>query len=189
MAVITVSSNQCGGAWRLPGPGWHTFEISNQSTGGGEVDLIDPASGAVYDEIVNIGPGTTTPMALDVGSGRYAFLCLFDDFSPVKGATVTVAGHVAGTQAILPVTYDDLIPLAKDYQAYTERGLKVLTRETATLAADVRTGHRTAARRDWLTAHLEYGASGSPRRSTIARAASTDVAACSTSRPGRTSSR
>ena len=41
--VITVSSNQCGGNWSVPGPGWHTFEIDNQSTGGGEIDLIDPA--------------------------------------------------------------------------------------------------------------------------------------------------
>jgi iron uptake system component EfeO len=154
--VITVSSNQCGGPWHLSGPGWHTFEISSQSTGGGEVDLIDPANGAVYDEIVNIGPGTTTPMALDVGSGRYAFECLFDDFSPLTGVTVTVAGHAAGTQAILPVTFDDVIPLAKKYQAYTEAGLLVLSRETATLAADVRGGDLTAARRDWLTAHLQY---------------------------------
>jgi iron uptake system EfeUOB component EfeO/EfeM len=154
--VITVSSNQCGGPWHLSGPGWHTFEISSQSTGGGEVDLIDPANGAVYDEIVNIGPGTTTPMALDVGSGRYAFECLFDDFSPLTGVTVTVAGHAAGTQAILPVTFDDVIPLAKKYQAYTEAGLLVLSRETATLAADVRGGDLTAARRDWLTPHQQY---------------------------------
>ena len=153
---ITVSSNQCGGSWQLPGPGWHTFEINNQSTGGGEIDLIDPANGAVYDEEVNLGPGTVTPMSLDVGSGRYAFLCLFDDFSPLTGATVTVPGHTAGAAAILPVTYNDLIPLAKQYQAYTEAGLKVLARETATVAADVRTGHLAAAKRDWLTAHLQY---------------------------------
>jgi iron uptake system EfeUOB component EfeO/EfeM len=154
--LITVSSNQCGGQWQLSAPGWHTFEINNQSTGGGEVDLIDPASGAVYDEIVNLGPGTTTPMALDVGSGRYAFLCLFDDFNPLTGATVTVAGHAAGAKAILPVTYNDLIPLAKKYQAYTEAGLKVLARETATVTADVRSGHLAAAQHDWLTAHLTF---------------------------------
>lgn len=46
--MITVSSNQCGGAWSVPGPGWHTFEIDNQSTGGGEIDLINPANGAIY---------------------------------------------------------------------------------------------------------------------------------------------
>ena len=39
--AITVSSNQCGGTWQVPGPGWHTFQIDNQSTGGGEVDLVN----------------------------------------------------------------------------------------------------------------------------------------------------
>src|SRR5579872_4511817 len=62
--VITFSSNQCGGNWSVPGPGWHTFEIDNQSTGGGEIDLIDPANGAIYAEVENTGPGTVTPMRL-----------------------------------------------------------------------------------------------------------------------------
>ena len=154
--VITVSSNQCGGAWSVPGPGWHTFEIDNQSTGGGEVDLVDPASGAIYAEIENTGPGTTTPMTLDVGSGTYAFLCLFNDFDPVKGVRVTVGGHAKGTPAILPVTYNETIPLAKKYQAYTLAGLRVLARETAALSADVGQGDLAAAKRDWLTAHLQY---------------------------------
>src|ERR1700761_5535276 len=154
--VITVSSNQCGGAWQVPGPGWHTFQIDNQGTTGGEVDLTDPANGAVYAEVVNTGPGTTTPMRLDLGSGRYQFLCLFNDFSPVTGATVTVAGHAAGTPAIVPVTYNETIPYAKQYQAYTEAGLKVLARDTTVLDADVRGGNLAAARRDWLTAHLQY---------------------------------
>ncbi len=154
--VITVSSSQCGTTWHLAGPGWHTFEISNQSTGGGEIDLIDPANGAVYDELENIGPGTTVPMSLDVGSGKYAFLCLFDDFNPLTGPTVTVGGHAAGTRAILPVTYNDLIPLAKEYQTELQAGITVLARETATLAAAVRGGNPATARRDWLTAHLQY---------------------------------
>ena len=54
--VITISSNQCGGAWRLAKPGWHTFEINNQGTGGAEVDLVDPANGAIYAEVENTRP-------------------------------------------------------------------------------------------------------------------------------------
>jgi iron uptake system EfeUOB component EfeO/EfeM len=154
--VITVSSNQCGSAWQLPGPGWHTFEIYNQDDNGGEIDLVDPANGAIYAELENSGPGTTNPMSLDVGSGRYAFLCLFDDSNPVQGASVTVAGHAAGTPAILPITDNDIIPLAKDYQAYAEAGLKVLAKQTGALAADVRAGDLAKAERDWLTAHLQY---------------------------------
>ena len=112
---ITISSNQCGGTWQLAKPGWHTFEINNQGTGGADVDLVDPANGAIYAEVENTGPATITPMSLDVGSGKYAFLCSFADFNPQQGATVTVPGHTAGTPAIMPITYNELIPLAKKY--------------------------------------------------------------------------
>ena len=123
----------------MPGPGWHTFEINNQGTGGGEIDLIDPANGAVYAEVENTGPGTITPMSAGRRLGQVRASCAcFSDFNPAAGATVTVPGHAVGTPAILPITYNELIPLAKKYQAYAEAGLKVLARQTATLAADVR---------------------------------------------------
>jgi iron uptake system component EfeO len=158
--VITFSSNQCGGNWSVPGPGWHTFEIDNQSTGGGEIDLIDPANGAIYAEVENTGPGTITPMRLNLGSGTYAFMCNFNDFNTQVGTKVTVGGHAKGTPAVLPVSYNQTIPYAKQYQSYTEAGLKLLARETATLAADVsgaESGQSLAtAKRDWLTAHLQY---------------------------------
>jgi iron uptake system component EfeO len=154
--VITVSSNQCGGAWSVGGPGWHTLQVSNQGTGGAEIDLVDPANGAVYAEIENTGPGTVNPITIDFGSGQYALLCLFDDYSPLQGTTVTVAGHAAGTPAVLPVTYNDLIPYAKTYVTEEEAAIKVMAAETATLAAAVRAGNLATARRDWLTAHLQY---------------------------------
>jgi iron uptake system component EfeO len=154
--VIDVSASQCGAAWSVPGPGWHTIQVSNQGTEGAEIDLVDPANGAVYAEIENTGPGTVNPISIDFGSGKYALVCLFSDASPLQGATVTVPGHASGTPAVLPVTYNDLIPFAKTYQAETEAALKVLAPETATLAAAVRGGNLAAARRDWLTAHLQY---------------------------------
>jgi iron uptake system component EfeO len=154
--VIDVSASQCGGAWSVPGAGWHTLQISNQGTSGAEIDLVDPANGAVYAEIENTGPGTVNPISIDFGSGRYALLCLFSDFSPLQGKTVTVAGHATGTPAVMPVTYNDLIPYAKTYAAKEETAIKVMASQTATLAAAVRAGDLTAARRDWLTAHLQY---------------------------------
>jgi iron uptake system component EfeO len=154
--VITVSSAECGGAWSVPGPGWHTIQISNQGTGGAEIDLVNPANGAVYAEIENTGPGTVNPINIDFGSGQYALLCLFSDDSPLPGSTVTVAGHAAGTPAVLPVTYNDLIPIAKTYAAKEEAAITVMAAETATLAAAVRGGNLATARRDWLTAHLQY---------------------------------
>jgi iron uptake system component EfeO len=154
--VIEVDTNGCGGAWSVPGPGWHTLQISNQGTQGGEIDLVDPANGAVYAEIENSGPGTVNPVTIDFGSGRYALVCLFSDTNPLQGTTITVAGHAAGTPAVLPVTYDDLLPLAKAYQAEEETALQVLARETAALDAAVRGGNLAQARRAWLTAHLQY---------------------------------
>jgi iron uptake system component EfeO len=67
-----------------------------------------------------------------------------------------VADHATGTPAVLPVTYNDLIPPAKAYAAEEESAIKVMASETAALAAAVRGGNLTAARRDWLTAHLQY---------------------------------
>ena len=56
-----------------------------------------------------MGPGTTSPMRLNVGSGSYAFRCLFEDFEAITGPTVVVGGHARGTPAILPVTRNDLL--------------------------------------------------------------------------------
>jgi iron uptake system component EfeO len=154
--AISFNDASCGGTWRLASPGWHTFEITSKADYGAEVDLTNPANGAVYDELQNIGPGTTAPMRLDVGSGKYAFLCEVEDFNPVNGPTVTVGGHQAGAPAVLPITYNDLYPLAKAYATYTEAGLTVLATETAALAADVASGNLSAAEHDWLTAHLRY---------------------------------
>jgi iron uptake system component EfeO len=158
--VITVSSAQCGGDWSLPGPGWHTIQISNQGTTGAEIDLVNPVNGAVYAEIENTGPGTVNPIDIDFGSGKYALLCLFSDYGPEQGSTVTVAGHAAGTPAVLPITYDQLIPVAKKYAAQEETAIKVMASQTATLAAAVRSGNLATARRDWLTAHLQYESLG-----------------------------
>jgi len=153
---VVFNDASCGGHWQVPGPGWHTFEVKNQASAGAEVDLINPANGAIYAELENTGPGTTAPLTLDVGSGKYAFLCMINEVDPFTGPTVTVAGHAAGTPAILPVTYNDLLPLDKEDQKETLAGLQTLVRETTALAADVSGGNLAQAKRDWLTAHLQY---------------------------------
>jgi len=154
--TISLNNASCGGAWTLAKPGWHTFDLYNANNVGGEVDLIDPKTGGIYAEVDQLGPGTTQTMSLDVGSGRYAFRCLFEDTDPLTGPTVTVAGHAKGFAATVPVTYDDLLAPEKAYQAYVAAGLKTLVGQTQTLASDVQHGNLTTARRDWLTAHLTY---------------------------------
>jgi len=154
--LISVSNGGCGDNWQLTAPGWHTFQIYNAAAESGEVDLVDPANGAIYAEINGLGPGTSSPMRLDVGSGSYAFRCLFDDYDPMTGPTVVVAGHVRGTPAILPITDNDLYGPAKEYHAYVTAGLASLAAQTDALAADVRAGDLGAARTAWLPAHLTY---------------------------------
>jgi iron uptake system component EfeO len=154
--AISFNSATCGGTWTLAGPGWHTFELYNANDVGGEIDLIDPKTSGIYAEVDQLGPGTTQTMSLDVGSGSYAFRCLFEDTDPMTGPTVNVAGHVKGFTATVPVTFNDLVGPAKQYQAYVGAGLKTLVGQTETLASDVQRGDLTAARRDWLPAHLTY---------------------------------
>jgi len=154
--LISVSNGGCGDNWQLTAPGWHTFQIYNAAAESGEVDLVDPANGAIYAEINGLGPGTSSPMRLDVGSGSYAFRCLFDDYDPMTGPTVVVAGHVRGTPAILPITDNDLYGPAKEYHAYVTAGLASLAAQTDALAADVRAKDLGAARTAWLPAHLTY---------------------------------
>jgi iron uptake system component EfeO len=154
--TISFNSASCGGTWTLAKPGWHTFQLYNANDVGGEIDLIDPKTSGVYAEVDQFGPGTKQTMSLDVGSGRYAFRCLFDDTDPMTGPVVTVPGHVKGFSATVPVTFNDLVGPAKEYQAYVTVGLQTLLGQTTTLASDVQHGNLTAARRDWLTAHLTY---------------------------------
>ena len=154
--LISVSNGGCGGNWHLASPGWYTFQIYDASSEGGEVDLIDPADGAVYAEVNGLGPGTSSPMRLDVGSGSYAFRCFFDDYDPITGPTVVIGGHASGSSAILPITSNDLLAPAREYHAYVAAGLNTLVSQADGLAADVRGGNLGAARTAWLPAHLTY---------------------------------
>jgi iron uptake system component EfeO len=154
--AISFNNPSCGGTWTLAKPGWHTFQLYNANDVGGEVDLIDPKTGGVYAEVDQLGPGTTQTMSLDVGSGRYAFRCFFEDTPPITGTTVTVPGHLKGFAPTVPVTYDELVAPDKEYQAYVAAGLKTLVGQTETLDGDVQRGDLAAARSDWLPAHLTY---------------------------------
>lgn len=154
--VISVTTAGCGGAWHLAAPGWHTFSIHNDSSEAAEVDLVNPASGAIYAEVENMGPTTIRPMALDVGSGRYAFRCLLEDVDAFTGPAEGVPGHQRGATAVVPVTDNDLYKPSLAYHAYVTAGLKVLLRQVRTLTADVHAGTLARARTDWLPAHLTY---------------------------------
>jgi iron uptake system component EfeO len=71
--------------------------IAKHRLPGGERWVRSSPGGAVYAEVEAFGPGTTSPMRLDAGSGSYAFRCLFEDFDPLTGPTVEVGGQVRGS--------------------------------------------------------------------------------------------
>ena len=154
--TIAVSAGACGTGWRHVSAGMQTFQIRNSSTGGAEVDLVNPASGAIYAEVASLGPGTIRPMRVDLGSGRYAFRCLLRDTGPLTGPAVRVGGHHRGAPAILPVTADDLLGPARVYHAFVSAGLSALVRQVGVLTQRIRAGHLRAARAAWLPAHLTY---------------------------------
>lgn len=169
---ITISAGGCGTGWHAPRTGLQTFELHNTSSGAAEVYLIDPlagnvdpdqASAPVFGEVEGIGPHVTASMQVNVGSGAYAFECELEHTGAVIGPIIHVPGNVAGTPGILSVTFNDLVgsptnPFApaRAYRDYVSSGLDTLVGQADALAAAVRAGDLSAARHDWLTAHLTY---------------------------------
>jgi iron uptake system component EfeO len=158
--MITVSTGACGTGWHHARAGMQTFQVRNSGTAGAEAYLINPASGAVFAEVSGLGPGTTRPMRLDLGSGSYAFQCFIQDTDTLTGPTVRVAGHHQGARGILPITTNDLLGPARVYHAYVSAGLGTLARQVGLLTRLIHAGRLNGARAVWLRAHLTYGRLG-----------------------------
>jgi iron uptake system component EfeO len=162
--VINVSASACGTGWRHPTAGAQILQIHNASTYSTdvvEVQLIDPATGAVYAQVEGIGPGTTRSMPVNVGSGQYSFTCTGPDYGTLTGPVIRVPGRVSGGTAILPLTLSEVNSVTEQAHAYIASGLKALVPQTVALAADIRDGNLSAARIAWLTAHLTWERLGS----------------------------
>jgi len=153
---ISVSRGACGTGWQHPAAGRQTLQIHNFSAAAADVDLINPATGAIYAEVESVAPGTTRPMPVNLGSGSYAFRCLIEDTGAITGPVRRIGGHVRGAAGILPVTANDLIGPVHRYQAYVAAGLGTLVRQVDALTAQIKAGDLRAARAAWLPAHLTY---------------------------------
>ncbi|KLL11705.1 iron uptake transporter permease EfeU [Protofrankia sp. BMG5.30] len=154
--TIEVTAGSCAEGWQAPRPGRQTFTVHNGGGRGLEVRLIDPVSGAIHAEIELLAPGTSRPLSATVGGGTYAWQCLPGNDPPIVSASQRVTGPSAGGQAIIPVTDEAMAGPLDAYRAFVTAGLVTLQRDTDTLRADVAAGDLDAARRDWLTAHLDY---------------------------------
>ncbi|MFI5606774.1 EfeM/EfeO family lipoprotein [Amycolatopsis sp. NPDC051903] len=154
---IVVSRSGCGNGWAAPRPGPQTLQVRNDSAVTLEVELIDPATGAVYGELEGVGAGTTRAMPVNLADGAYAVRCAPDDGTPFVGPAVKVSGGAKRPgPAVVPVTNADLLEPLKKYHAYVTDGLATLAAQTAQLARAVHSGDRASAQRAWLTAHLTY---------------------------------
>lgn len=163
--ALLVDVYDCGANWTSASPGLQTLTLYNDGTQAAEVDLINPANGAVFGEFVGLGPQTSDQMTVDLGNGSYAFYCVPADADPVTGPAVHVTGATAAEEAsatpgVVPVTRQDMTVLAKQYQNYVTAGLGVLQTQVKQLSADIASGNLTAARTDWLTAHMQYNRLG-----------------------------
>ena len=133
--------------------------MTNRTVAGIEVYLQAADSKKVYLDLESIGAGAHATARVTLGSGRYRFVCLPADADPVRGPTVMVGAAPPGAQltpGIVPVTRNDLIPVAKTYGTWVASRIPVLRQQVAPLGDDVAEGDLAAARHDWLTAHLTY---------------------------------
>ena len=157
---VAVSRSQCGQGWTDARTGRQTITLHNTGDASAEVDLVEVGSNKVYGEVEGLGPNTSAPMDVQLGAGRYAMRCLIEDTDAITGPTVTVVGDGKAGPAVVPVTKNDMLPLAKQYEAAVATGVAGLAVKTDKLRADVDAGNLLAARADWLPAHLAYNSLG-----------------------------
>ncbi|MEU0076099.1 iron uptake transporter permease EfeU [Streptomyces sp. NPDC006332] len=157
--TVAVSEKECGKGFSAPKPGRQTFQMHNTGDKTAEVYLVDPSTNAVYGEVEGLAPGTTRALGATVTGGTYAWRCVPSNGAAVTSEAVRVAG--GGTsQAVVPVSEQDLSGPLGQYRTYVDNGLTTLVGQTRTLAADIKGGHLDKARGDWLTAHLTYASLG-----------------------------
>ncbi len=156
---VTVTRTDCAPEWTSASPGTQTITVTNRSGLAGEVNL-DDAAGAVIGEIETIGPGTSAPLTATLGAGTYTFKCLMGSLAATESQPVavsaTVGEAVAAPVAVKPVTVAELAGPNKLYQAYAAAQLTDLATVTAAIEADLRHDNLAQARKDWLTAQLDW---------------------------------
>lgn len=158
-STVTVSRTDCAPEWSTAQPGTQTITVTNNSGLAGEINL-DNAAGAVVGEIETIGPGTSAPLTATLGSGTYTFRCLMGSLAATASQPVAVSatttGKVTAPVAVKPVTVDDLTPPNKLYQGYAAAQLADLAKAVTLIEADLRRDKIPQAKKDWLTAQLDW---------------------------------
>jgi high-affinity iron transporter len=158
-STVTVSRTNCAPEWSSAKAGTQTITVTNNSGLAGEVNL-DNAAGAVVGELETIGPGTSASLTATLGNGTYTFRCLMGSHAATLSQPVTVSvGTVTvgtGPVAVKPVTVHDLTPPNKLYQGYAAAQVTDLAKAVTALNADLKRGNVAQAKKDWLTAQLDW---------------------------------
>jgi high-affinity iron transporter len=133
--------------------------VTNKSGLAGEINL-DNAAGAVVGEIETIGPGTSAALTATLGSGTYTFRCFMGSHAVTASQPVTVSANTGTTAAtpaaVKPITLNDLTPPNKLYQGYAAAELTDLATAVTAIETDLHHNNIAQAKKDWLTAQLDW---------------------------------
>ena len=157
--TVTISKTDCAPEWSAAKSGSQTITVTNNSGLAGEINL-DNAAGAVVGELETIGPGTSAQLTATLQSGTYTFRCFMGSKPVTTSQPVTVSANTGTTAAapaaVKPITLNDLTPPNKLYQGYAAAQLTDLARAVTVIENDLRRGNIPAAKKDWLTAQLDW---------------------------------
>jgi iron uptake system EfeUOB component EfeO/EfeM len=155
--LLTVDTAGCGSlpAHRAAGP--VSFGVTDRARLFVAVYLTDPDGAKVYAEIPWIAPAGTQRLSTTLGAGRYALRCVFSDGTVRVSHPMALSGHATGAVAgYRPLPDLAMAAPVTAYRAWLKAALPRLLAASRTLDADVARGDLPAARRDWLSAHLDY---------------------------------
>jgi high-affinity iron transporter len=158
---IAVTKQACAPGWEPPRSGPMTFQVSNQTATTVDVQLLATGTQRVYAEIPTLGPGTTRPLGVTLGPGRYTWQCA----SVANSLDTSDPGLVTGPPVksspwYSPVNPDDLAAAADTYRDSVTAGLATLVSDTDALDHLVDADQIPAAKQQWLVAHLDYESLG-----------------------------
>ncbi|GAA4170493.1 EfeM/EfeO family lipoprotein [Gryllotalpicola koreensis] len=160
---LTANRSTCGVGWGEPGAvvpgGTQDFTIANGNDAPMDIQLQEQDSKKVFLELDGVGPGAKATAHVVLAKGRYRFACYPEDEPAAVGQTVRVGAAPPGavlSAGVQPLTRNQLNTVAIAYGRWVNGRLPTLQQQVGRLDADAEEGDLSAAKADWLTAHLTY---------------------------------
>jgi high-affinity iron transporter len=155
--AIEVTHQGCATQWQPPRSGSVTFQVTNKTAATVDVQLLGTGTQRVYAEIPTLGTGTTRPLSVTLGPGRYTWQCAsLSNFIDTSNPGLVTGPKVKSTPSYIPVGPDDLAAAVDTYRVSITQGLATLVTDTDKLRVLVDYGQLQAARSQWLVAHMDY---------------------------------